>query len=362
MSEWAVQKDIGDNDGWRYAPGFPTGLHSLFEHKWSTTAGTFDVCRTRRWYRRQKKRESGADLIANSRRVREAQREKEREEETKRYQQRRELLGPNGTPDMNPNAERIDVRTAKISSKGVVTAQGTFSAQQYVERLHQDNSTSLDNAIKALSSADDLAASNLTSLQKQTEQMKRIDQDLNDMNQSMQASDRIVKNLESWTGRLGNFFSAPISANDTTLKQPDATSRAAATPSNNTRNSNTSGSATTNTTPTAKSSLRPGAETQVNTREVSRGLKKGDPYAAKQREAEARFSETEVSKSYQAGVERENQQLDDLMGILSRVKDRAEDTNRELRTQQVYVDHLTTQVDKQNIKLNKTNDRLSKIS
>jgi len=139
-----------------------------------------DMCRSRRWVRRQQRKSSGVDVVANARKQRETTRLARTRETERQQQQRAELMG-GAIPHKPAPRSALDPRSSRITSKGVKTAQGTYTAQEYVDRLHQDNTRSLDNTLRVMYDSDRLASENLSTLQKQTEQMKRIDNDLQEV-------------------------------------------------------------------------------------------------------------------------------------------------------------------------------------
>jgi hypothetical protein len=173
-------------DGWGYAATFAT---SLFEHEWADSPGMLDVVRQRRWFRRMSARKTADQRIAEARDMRDARAQRqELMGEDRGYTAR---AGGGGAQTQPP----IDPKTVRVTSRGVETNQGTLTAEAYVNRLHQDNSSSLDRTIQALQQSDDLADDNLNKLRKQTEQMAHIDGELKDIEHTMDASDRIVKSL-----------------------------------------------------------------------------------------------------------------------------------------------------------------------
>jgi len=79
----------------------------------------------------------------------------------------------------------------------------------------------LDNAIAAAAEANATSTDTLVKLNSQKEQLRKVDSDLNDINATMDKSERVIKGMKSLGGALANKFTSPKAHEDTTFKGDD---------------------------------------------------------------------------------------------------------------------------------------------
>jgi len=72
----------------------------------------------------------------------------------------------------------------------------------------QNSKESLQNAIRAAAEADSTAGSAMVKLAEQKEQIQKIDQDLADINDTQNKSERVIKGMSSFGGAVKNLFTS----------------------------------------------------------------------------------------------------------------------------------------------------------
>jgi len=77
------------------------------------------------------------------------------------------------------------------------------------ERAKRSNAEVLDGVISQLQEADELGSDTLVQLGEQSEQLRRIDQGLADMNATLTVSERVISGIKSWSGMIWNAIAPP---------------------------------------------------------------------------------------------------------------------------------------------------------
>ena len=214
--------------------------------------------------------------------------------------------------------------------------------------LQQQNRESLANSIRMAKEATDVGQETLMKMTAQREQMKKMDDDLDKTNESLNRSERVIRGMKSTIGGLKNLFSKPTQHHSQRLDMKDIrkdVERAEGKPSK---------------------AEEDGTDEPERDEQQQRGGKKGRHDEDEGEEGEdgetdgdrerklpvgQRSLDNETMKSRGAIEEfRDNQkvedtQLDELGDLLGMLKGQAKDMNKELRIQEKVVDHLGGQVD-----------------
>ena len=114
--------------------------------------------------------------------------------------------------DQRMQKQKLDLFSAKYKLQ---STENTSSVGDFLQDMHHNNLESLDEAIKAIKLADDTADDTLNQLERQGEQLRNIDSGLYDINSTLKSSDRILKGMASFGGRVSNYFSKEKPAEDT---------------------------------------------------------------------------------------------------------------------------------------------------
>jgi len=89
------------------------------------------------------------------------------------------------------NAMEGTLKTMKSPSKDVVLGE--------IVRIQNDTRDSLDKSLKLASDCLEVGVSTLASLQDQGEQMKKIDDGMNEVSERVETSKKLVKKFKRWT-------------------------------------------------------------------------------------------------------------------------------------------------------------------
>ena len=205
--------------------------------------------------------------------------------------------------------------------------------------LQQKSRESLANSIRMAKEATDVGQDTLMKLTAQKEQMKKMDEDLDKTNESLNRSERVIRGMKSTLGGLKNFFTKPTAHHSERLDvRSIKIDESAPKP------------ATDETADAAEDSVG----------HARKGHKTATPGYPDDDEEEARhkvpLKDRDLSKEstktrgalqeFQENMKTEDTQLDELGDLLGQLKGQAKDMNNELKVQEKLVDHLGVQVDK----------------
>ena len=212
--------------------------------------------------------------------------------------------------------------------------------------LQQQNRESLANSIRMAKEATDVGQETLMKMTAQREQMKKMDDDLDKTNESLNRSERVIRGMKSTIGGLKNLFSKPSQHHSEKLDMKDVRKsvdkeegRAAKAEHHGTDE------------PAAEH------ETQGRTRgghdgddededgETEDGQERKLPVGQRSLDNESMKSRGAIEE-FRDNQKVEDEQLDELGDLLGALKGQAKDMNKELRIQEKVVDHLGVQVDK----------------
>jgi hypothetical protein len=287
------------------------------------------------------------------------------------------------------------------------------AASELLAQQHQSNSASLDKTLGRLADAQGLSASSLSSLQQQSEQLKRIDNELNSTSNALGKSERVLHGMESITGSIGNWWRGAPKEKDYTF-DADAERRAIGEEDARRRRekeeaekqSKKSGGmfswlwgggsevtdedksrATQNEKKSSQSGARQtsaGASRKTSgagTKGVGGGGKRidDDPYADfrddnKSKKTNAKktstwhetdetsvASESELLKWSSEQRRQEDAKLDDISTMLAHLKDDATNINKELSVQSKHLDHISARADHTKESIKKQSKRIDKL-
>ena len=204
--------------------------------------------------------------------------------------------------------------------------------------LQQQNRESLANSIRMAKEATDVGQETLMKMTAQREQMKKMDDDLDKTNESLNRSERVIRGMKSTIGGLKNLFSKPSQHHSERLdikdvrkevdreegKQAKAEHHGTDEPEHDTRKH-------------SDNEEDEDGETEDGQRKLPVGQRSLDNETMKSKGAIEEFRDNQKV---------EDEQLDELGDLLGQLKGQAKDMNKELRIQEKVVDHLGVQVDK----------------
>lgn len=203
------------------------------------------------------------------------------------------------------------------STNGEEVVEGETDAVARAKQLQQDNQESLKNSIRTAREATQLGAHTIQTLHKQSEQMERMDAALDDANDSLSRSERILRGMKSFTGAIANVFS----------KKPKPTERAYK-PFQHTE-TYTLQQSSSSTAPSSSSA--PGSSASVSNTKSTSWDNTTDPTASPPPTFSA--EEQAIVDDFQRAQGVEDSHLDELGDVLSVLKLQATDINTELKKQ-----------------------------
>jgi hypothetical protein len=202
--------------------------------------------------------------------------------------------------------------------------------QEFEAKMDDHNADILDGAIRQAAEAQQTGQATLAQLHSQGEQMKRIDGDLASINQNVTRSQRILRGIGSIGGAIANALTKPRSSPSTAMPAAEPAS---------------SSSASSKSTSTSTASSKNTANGNSNSKDKS----------SSQSQSQAQASKGKLVNS------RTDEQLDVLSGLISNLKNQAQDMNGVLNEQDKMLDHLNTTVDYTDQRLQKTTRQVQKL-
>jgi len=214
---------------------------------------------------------------------------------------------------------------AKLASNSDSVGRGEEDDQiQKGRDLQQANRDSLAKSLLMAKQSLDVGQETIMKMTSQREQMRKMDDDLDKANESLNRSERVIRGMKSTFGGIANFFSKPkehhshkLDKNIKVAEDPEAAS--------------------------TSDSSRPrknGTETGEEGEEENKHIPLRDRDLANES-----IKSREALQEFQKGFDQEDEQLDELGEMLTQLKGQAKDMNTELKQQSVLVDHLGGQVD-----------------
>ena len=202
--------------------------------------------------------------------------------------------------------------------------------------LQQKSRESLANSIKMASEATHVGQDTLMKLTAQKEQMKKMDDDLDKTNESLNRSERVIRGMKSTIGGIRNFFSNPAQHHSQKLdpKSIKVESFKDAPRTEEGEEGEGHHEKTKGGTPGYP-------DDEEDEEEAKRKVPLKDRDLSRESDKSRGFLQ-EVQKNQEV----EDTQLDELGDLLGQLKGQAKDMNNELKVQEKLVDHLGVQVDK----------------
>ena len=205
--------------------------------------------------------------------------------------------------------------------------------------LQQQNRESLANSIRMAKEATDVGQETLMKMTAQREQMKKMDDDLDKTNESLNRSERVIRGMKSTLGGLKNLFSKPTQHQSEKLdlkgvrKQVD-------------KEEGKAGKAEHHGTDEPEhegGGHDEGEEDEEG--ETEDGQQRKLPVGQRDLGNESMKSRGAIEE-FRDNQKVEDDQLGELGDLLGQLKGQAKDMNKELRIQEKVVDHLGVQVDR----------------
>ena len=206
--------------------------------------------------------------------------------------------------------------------------------------LQQQNRESLANSIRMAKEATDVGQETLMKMTAQREQMKKMDDDLDKTNESLNRSERVIRGMKSIGGTIKNLFTKPNAHHSERLDLKDVRKDVEREEGKAAKAEHSADDAEQQQHERHGRHDEEGEddeETEDGQRKLPVGQRSLDNESMKSRGAIEEFRDNQKV---------EDEQLDELGDLLGQLKGQAKDMNKELRIQEKVVDHLGVQVDK----------------
>jgi len=205
--------------------------------------------------------------------------------------------------------------------------------------LQQQNRESLANTLSMAKAATEVGQETLMKLAAQKEQMKKMDEDLDKTNESLNRSERVIRGMKSTLGGIRNFFTKP--KEHVSERLGDVKSAVEA---EEEKDDAKAAKQARSTTPTEET---PGSR----------------PIPLSERDLSSETEKTRAAlNEFQENQKVEDQQLDEIGDLLGQLKGQAKDMRSELKQQTVYTDHLDSQITKTAVRVKSADHNVKQIS
>lgn len=234
----------------------------------------------------------------------------------------------------------------------------------HAKKLQADNQSTLKNTIKVARETTQVGAATIHKLNEQTEQFERMDNALNETNDSLTRSERILRGMKSIGGAFTNMFSsskskqkpaakaslAPQDAGSAALEEKDRLREKQRAMEEDKKRAKFPGSS-----PTAydapASSLRPAG---------GASLSPDDPNYRPSIQPNAK--QAAALSTFEQNHKKEDEALDELSDVLGALKEQSQVINQQLRTQAGMIDSIDAKVEHTGARLHKGTNTMKKIS
>lgn len=241
------------------------------------------------------------------------------------------------------------VSASSSSSGGDVDGQEFMSEEDRVlehgRQLQRENAQSLKNSLKHAKEATNVGAGTIVQLQQQTEQMERMEHNLDVTHDSLSRSERIIKGMKSIGGTISNWFTSKPKA-----KAKDLTEKVREDPPMLEEKSEKSRSSRSRSNNKQDDDLPPIQVLDRNGEVVKNSRIEPN---AKQQAALQEFAQNQ---------KQEDEALDELSDTLHILKQQAHVMNKEMQTQDKLLDRIDGKVDSANERMVKATKTMSKIT
>ena len=219
----------------------------------------------------------------------------------------------------------------------------------------QKSRESLANTVRMAKESTEVGQDTLMKLTAQKEQMKKMDDDLDKTNESLNRSERVIRGMKSTLDGLRNFFSKPSAHHseklnvrdikiDGTIKQQDKDDDEDDEDGDRHHGKHKKGST-------------PGYPDEEDEEEAKRKVPLKDRDLSRETDKTRAFLD-DVKKNQEV----EDSQLDEIGDLLGQLKGQAKDMNNELKIQEKLVDHLGVQVDKTGARVKTADQNVKQIT
>ena len=216
--------------------------------------------------------------------------------------------------------------------------------------LQQRSRESLANSLQMAKAATDVGQETLMKLTAQKEQMKKMDDDLDKTNESLNRSERVIRGMKSTIGGIRNFFSKPTQHHSEKLDVRGIKIEGF-------KDKPAEEGEEGEEKPTKKKHHTPGYPSDDEGEEEAKHKVPLKDRDLSHETGKTREFLDEVQKNQQV----EDSQLDELGDLLGQLKGQAKDMNNELKVQEKLVDHLGVQVDKTGARVKAADSNVKQI-
>jgi len=317
--------------------------------------------------------------------AREVERERARQKRKEEAAQRRSGRNHSGGEEEDPKdpmtaagwdrkADRE--RQAEKRASGEVAGSGVFAPTSYppnkedqvlahAAHLQKENAATLKHTIKVARETTQVGAATIHKLNEQTEQFQRMDNTLDETQDSLTRSERILRGMKSFGGAFANMFSsgkskkkhsgeapslAPETTSTTTLDEKDR-QRLAKREMEEARGKHLDlEEYATRRSPEAYSSSPNGASASAAAAASARPV-----VAPNARQAEA-------MQVFAANQKEEDAALEELSDVLGALKEQSQIMSQQLQVQNKMLDSIETKVDNTSTRLQKGTKTMGKIT
>lgn len=234
----------------------------------------------------------------------------------------------------------------------------------HAKKLQADNQSTLKNTIKVARETTQVGAATINKLNEQTEQFERMDNTLNETNDSLTRSERILRGMKSIGGAFTNMFSsgkskqqpslkatlAPQNAGSASLEEKDRLRDKQRALEEDKRRAKFPGSSPGSYDAPA-SSLRPAG---------GASLSPDDPDYRPSIQPNAK--QAAALSTFEQNQRKEDEALDELSDVLGALKEQSQVINQQLRTQASMIDSIDSKVEHTGARLKKGSNTMKKIS
>jgi methyl-accepting chemotaxis protein len=226
-----------------------------------------------------------------------------------------------------------------LRNDALSTERDIESKRQQILMMGQESSERTRNMVRAVEESKAMGRDTLTELDRQTETMKRIDGSLDQIDETMDYTDRTIKGMESIWGSIGNFFSRK---------------KAPAAPSKKTKADKEYEAAEAQVRQAEKQ-----LERDIRAKNARDSRSKSLPPSADL--LGGRAPKNEFEEAVSAQWQRQDEDLDTIFGGLGELKAMAADMNKELDNQSGLVDKVSGRMDGLDDRIRNQNKRVGKM-
>lgn len=230
-------------------------------------------------------------------------------------------------------------RSQSLRNDTMSTERDIESKRQQILQIGQESSDRTKNMVRAVEESKMMGRETLTELDRQTESLKRIDGNLDQIDETMDYTDRTIKGMESIWGSIGNFFSRKKAPPAPTKKSKEDKAYEAA-------ESQVRG-------------LEKQVERDVRAKNARESRSKSLPASASL--LGGREPRNEFEKAVDTQWQRQEEDLDTIFGGLGELKAMANDMNKELDGQSGLVDKVSGRMDGLDDRIRNQNKRVGKM-